>query len=74
MKAAGGVVFTRGESPRAADPAALAGEYAQRGGGEALAVPDVRAALEAARRKAGPQDLVVVCGSLYLVGEVKRQL
>ena len=68
------VVFTRTENPRAADPADLAARFAERGGRGAETAPDTGAALEAARKKAPPGGLVVVCGSLYLVGEVKRLL
>src|SRR5882724_2807914 len=34
----------------------------------------VREALPIARRAAGPDGLVVICGSLYLIGEVKKLL
>ena len=66
-----GVVFTRTHNPRAADPADLAARFAARGGAGAPVCPDAAAALREATRRAGPDGLVVVCGSLYLVGEVK---
>jgi len=65
------VVFTRTENPRAAAPADLAARFAGRGGGGAETAPDTGAALETARKKTPSGGLVVVCGSLYLVGEVK---
>jgi dihydrofolate synthase/folylpolyglutamate synthase len=65
------VVFTRTENPRAAAPVDLAARFAGRGGRGAETAPDTGAALDAARRKAPAGGLVVVCGSLYLVGEVK---
>jgi dihydrofolate synthase/folylpolyglutamate synthase len=65
------VVFTRTDNPRAADPVDLAARFAGRGGRDAETAPDTAAALDAARRKAPADGLVVVCGSLYLVGEVK---
>ncbi len=58
---------------RAASPA----EVATRAGPsarDARLEPDVRKALRAARQMAGPNQLVVVAGSLYLVGEVKALL
>jgi dihydrofolate synthase/folylpolyglutamate synthase len=77
------IVFTRTASPRAADPADLVARFAKqvaagdstgRGGGSAAVAPDAATALAAAARLAGRDGLVVVCGSLYLVGEVKRLL
>jgi len=68
------VVFTRTATPRAADPADLAARFAGQGGGAAEVAPDAAAALAAAARLAGRDGLVVVCGSLYLVGEVKAGL
>jgi dihydrofolate synthase / folylpolyglutamate synthase len=62
-------VFTAAESPRAARPGELVALW---GGGEAVA-----GAVAAARRGielAGPGGLVLVCGSLYLVGEVRPWL
>ena len=55
----------RAASPRAADPWVLAREAR----GPALVAPSVAAALEAARRLAGPRDAVVVTGSFYVAGE-----
>jgi len=68
------VVFTRTDNPRAAAPADLAARFAACGGRGAETTPDSQAALEAAGRKAPAGGLVVVCGSLYLVGEVKALL
>jgi dihydrofolate synthase/folylpolyglutamate synthase len=39
-------------------------------GGDAEAVPDPRSALDRAKALAGPDGNVLVCGSLYLVGEI----
>jgi dihydrofolate synthase/folylpolyglutamate synthase len=66
------VVFTRTENPRAADPADLAARFRERGGRGAETAPDTGAALEAARKRVARGGLVVVCGSLYLVGEAKK--
>ena len=68
------IVFTRTDNPRAAAPADLAAQFVARGGRDAQTAPDTASALAAARRKAPPDGLVVVCGSLYLVGEVKAML
>jgi len=72
---AGGVpiVFTRTANPRAADPADLAARYARSGGRKSETAAGVRAALTAAARHVRVDGLMVVCGSLYLVGEVKQQ-
>jgi dihydrofolate synthase/folylpolyglutamate synthase len=73
QKAAGApIVFTKSRSPRACDPADLAARFAALGGAGAQTAPDLPAALVAAKGLAGPAGLVVVAGSLYLVGEVKQ--
>jgi len=69
------VVFTRTNNPRAAEPDDLTARYAELGGGAVAAGDAATAAApaEAVRRaagEAGGDGLVVVCGSLYLVGEV----
>jgi dihydrofolate synthase/folylpolyglutamate synthase len=63
------VVLTSVGGERAASAVALA---AMLGGGNALEPP--AAALAEARRRAGPAGLVLVCGSLALVGAVLAQL
>ena len=70
---ADGLVLTAPRVDRAASPA----EVAARAGGLADGArlePNLRKALPAARQMAGPNRLVVVAGSLYLVGEVKALL
>jgi dihydrofolate synthase / folylpolyglutamate synthase len=65
------VVATTSGQARAAAPrdvAALAREV----GLAAVAAPDLRAALDVARRRAGAAGAVVVTGSLYLCGECLR--
>lgn len=61
-------------SPRAVAPSVLAEEA--RGLTEAPVTPhaSIEAALSAARLEAGPAGLVLVAGSLYLVGEARRLL
>ncbi len=70
---ADGLVLTMPRMARAASPQELqarAGEIAR----AAVLEPNLRLALRAARGMAGPHRLVVVAGSLYLVGEVKALL
>ena len=76
VEKAGGapVVLTKTQNPRASDPTDLAARFASHGGCGAETAPDTVSALAAARRRAPPDGLVVVCGSLYLVGEVKVHL
>jgi len=68
------VVFTRTDNPRAADPADLASRFAALGGQGADTAADVPAALGRAAALALPDGLVVACGSLYLVGEIKTNV
>ena len=67
-----GVVFTRTPNPRAAEPEDLRARYEAAGGRAAEVAETVPGALDRAKRRAGPDGLVLVCGSLYLVGEVKK--
>ena len=66
------VVLTRAPSPRAAEPAAIA-ERVGSAAASALREPDLARALRTARLLAGRDGLVVVAGSLYLVGDVLRR-
>jgi dihydrofolate synthase/folylpolyglutamate synthase len=70
---AAAVVTTRSDNPRALAPAALA-ETARRHVGDAVACEDPFAALDEARRRAGPGGLVVVCGSMFLVGMLRARV
>ncbi len=64
-------VVTRPEVERAAEPEALAAALtAARPGLPVAAIPDVGAALAAARETAGSRGVVCVAGSIFLVGEV----
>jgi dihydrofolate synthase/folylpolyglutamate synthase len=67
------VVLTRTDNPRAADPADLASRFAALGGQAAEMTADVPAALRRAAELASPDALIVACGSLYLVGEIKSR-
>lgn len=68
------VVCTTAPSPRAHPARALA-DAVERRGGRAVVVDDVGAAISRARNEAdGIDDLVVVTGSLYLVGAARTAL
>lgn len=56
--------------PRAMDPERLA-TVAERAGIPAIAHPTVDAALDAAEAAAGPDDLILVTGSLYTVADAR---
>jgi dihydrofolate synthase/folylpolyglutamate synthase len=64
------VIATRPQNPRAASPEEIQ-QAGSRTGAEILAIPEVEAALEAARREEKP---ILVTGSIYLVGEAIRHL
>jgi dihydrofolate synthase/folylpolyglutamate synthase len=63
------VIATRPQNPRAASPAEIQ-QAAARTGVEVEAVDDVHSAVERARTLAGADTLIVITGSIYLVGEV----
>ena len=67
------IVATRAENPRSATPDEIR-EAARRTGEEVLTAPNVPAALTQARSLAGSQGLVVITGSIYIVGEAMREL
>ena len=67
------VILTQSQVPRALRPATLlaaAGHHHDR----IETAPTLRAALDAARRGAGPEDWIVVAGSIFLVGEARELL
>jgi dihydrofolate synthase/folylpolyglutamate synthase len=65
------VIATRPENPRSASPEEIQ-QAAGRTGAEVEVAPDAASAFERARILAGPAGVVVVTGSIYLVGEVMR--
>jgi folylpolyglutamate synthase/dihydropteroate synthase len=62
------MVFARAHTPRAEAPEALAERY----GGEAF--ESVPTALKRARKLAGKRGLVVACGSIFLMAEVRARV
>jgi dihydrofolate synthase/folylpolyglutamate synthase len=67
------VIVTRPENPRAASPEEIQAAAA-RGGAEIEKVEDVQRAVERAREISDAGTIVVITGSIYLVGEAMRQL
>ena len=65
------VIATLPENPRAASPKEIQ-QAAGRIAVEIEAVEDVQQAMQRARDLAGPATVIVVTGSIYLVGEVMR--
>ena len=63
------VIATRPDNPRAAMPEEIQ-QAASRTGAEVESIGEVKAALDRARSTAGTTAVVVVTGSIYLVGEV----
>jgi len=67
------VIATRADNPRSAAPEEIR-EAAARTYAEIEDAPDVAAALERAQTIAGPKGVVVITGSIYIVGEAMRVL
>ncbi|MEO5680914.1 MAG: Mur ligase family protein [Acidimicrobiales bacterium] len=64
------VVACRAPSPRALEPGPIAAA-ARRLGVEAVEVPSVAEAMDAARADAGSEEAILVTGSLYVVGAAR---
>ncbi len=73
-KVADVLLLTRPESERSALPADLAGVLVQPLSAEVQLFDSVADALDSVFGQATPADLVVVAGSLYLVGEFRKLL
>jgi dihydrofolate synthase/folylpolyglutamate synthase len=67
------IIFTRPRYARAAEPADLARQAGPQEA-EIHIVPQLTAAIDQAKSMAGPEDLVVITGSLFTVGEAKEYL
>ncbi|HET7001682.1 MAG TPA: folylpolyglutamate synthase/dihydrofolate synthase family protein [Puia sp.] len=64
--------FTRAQIPRALPETELA-EKAEKLGLQGQSFPNVKQALESAVLKANKKDLILVCGSVFLAGEVNMK-
>jgi folylpolyglutamate synthase/dihydropteroate synthase len=67
--------FTAFDFPRIEDPARLKTrllEISPRA--DAQVTWDPSSGLEDARKRSGPEDLILCCGSFYLVGEVLKRV
>ena len=62
------IVLTKSNNPRAAEPCALARHF---NGAEIHVTGDIKEARRVALRLAGKDDMVLVCGSLFVVGEAR---
>jgi dihydrofolate synthase / folylpolyglutamate synthase len=67
------VVVTHIDNPRAATPVEIR-EAAARSASDLIDAPSVAEALALAREHSGPKGVVVVTGSIYIVGEAMRLL
>jgi dihydrofolate synthase / folylpolyglutamate synthase len=67
------VIATRPENPRSASPEEIQ-QAAARTGTEIEATEDVQQAVERARVLAGAGTVIVITGSIYMVGEVMRSI
>jgi dihydrofolate synthase/folylpolyglutamate synthase len=65
------VIATRAENPRSASPEEIQ-QAGKRTGAEIETVGDVAAALDRAQVGARPETVIVITGSIYLVGEAMR--
>ena len=68
-----GVVFTRPDNPRSLSPATLVSLAEKLGAPPVETVARPRAALERARRLAGPDGVVLATGSIYLIADLVRE-
>lgn len=68
------VIFTRSNSPRAADPAALQREYNELSGKMSQVAQSVSEAIDLAARASDRGDLLCITGSFYVVGDAKKHL
>jgi dihydrofolate synthase/folylpolyglutamate synthase len=69
------VIFTRvSDNPRAVEPEVLRQKFSEIKGTMSQIAPDLKSAINMASRAVGRDDLILVTGSCYLVGEAKRLL
>jgi dihydrofolate synthase/folylpolyglutamate synthase len=68
------VIATRSRHPRSAQPQELAGLFRDRGLDRVEAVDTVKGAVAQALKGAGPRDLILGTGSLFVAAEVREDL
>ncbi len=69
------IILTQPDGERSAKPQELFEQLRQQEARDkAILIKDVRKAIERAEKEAGPEDLIVVAGSLYLIGAVRTFL
>jgi dihydrofolate synthase/folylpolyglutamate synthase len=68
------VILTKSSHPKAASACELVQRVGTRGGGAVVACEPAAEALRLARALATPEGLVVVTGSLYLVGDLRGKM
>lgn len=66
------IIITRANLPRAADPLLLSSFFSPSRHIEII--PSVKEAIQKAREKADKEDLILVCGSLFVVAEARQAL
>lgn len=66
------VIFTKVDNIRTANPDELAAQYIELYGKMAQVAPNLETALGIANRAVTKEDLIVITGSFYLVGEAKK--
>ena len=72
MRGADKVIFTRSDSPRAADPDDLAERYEDRSGKTSQVARNLTEAVRIANNAVTRGDIICITGSFYLVGEAKK--
>ncbi len=68
------MILTQPEGERSANPKHLFEFLPQESCNKAVLVTDVEAAVALAEKQAGPEDLILIAGSLYLIGAVRTLL
>jgi len=69
------IIFTKAaDTPRAMDPEKLRQRFTDLRGTMSQVTPDLKSAINMASRAVGRDDLILITGSCYLVGEAKRLL
>ena len=63
------LIFTKAQNSRSEDPAKL-----RKIAPEALTAPTIQDAIQSARSHCGANETVLICGSLYLIGEARDAL